>query len=74
VRLTPESPSAAAGIRAGDVIESLDGRSIEDASKLLQVLAKQRPGDKIKLGVDRDGESLEMEIMLSSRAALFEER
>ena len=74
VRLTPESPSAAAGIRAGDVIESLDGRSIEDASKLLQVLAKQRPGDKIKLGVDRDGESLEMEIVLSSRAALFEER
>ncbi len=72
--VVPESPSAAAGVRAGDVIKTLDGSPIEDASKLLQVLAKQRPGDKVKLGVDRDGESLGMEVVLSSRQALFEER
>lgn len=72
--VVPESPSAAAGVRAGDVIESLDGSAIPDGSKLLQVLAKRQPGDKVKLGIDRDGETLEMEVVLSSRQALFEER
>ncbi|MEI7929709.1 MAG: trypsin-like peptidase domain-containing protein, partial [Verrucomicrobiales bacterium] len=48
--VVPKSPSAAAGVRAGDVIESLDGSAIGDANKLLQVLAKKQPGEKVKLG------------------------
>ncbi len=72
--VVPESPSAAAGVRVGDVIESLDGSPVPDASKLLQVLAKRRPGDKVKLGLSREHKSLEVEVVLSSRQALFEER
>ena len=72
--VVPESPSAAAGVRVGDVIKALDGSPVPDASKLLQVLAKRRPGDKVKLGLSRERKSLEVEVVLSSRQALFEER
>ena len=72
--VAPKSPAAAAGVRAGDVIESLDGSAIGDANKLLQVLAKKQPGDKVKLGLLREGESLEVQVVLARRETLFEER
>jgi serine protease Do len=72
--VVPKSPSAAAGVRAGDVIESLDGSTIRDANKLLQVLAKKQPGDTVKLGILRDRKNLEIDVVLARREALFEER
>ena len=72
--VVPESPAAAAGVRPGDVIESLDGSSIGDANKLLQVLAKKQPGDTVKLGLLRDRKSLKVQVVLARREALFEER
>ena len=71
--VVPKSPSAAAGVRAGDVIQSIDGNAIRDANKLLQVLAKQQPGDKVKLGVLRDRKILEIDVVLARRETLFEE-
>jgi serine protease Do len=71
--VVPESPSAAAGVRVGDVIHALDGNDTPDAKKLLQVLAKKRPGDKVQLGLNRDGKELEIAVVLSSREALFAE-
>jgi serine protease Do len=71
--VVPRSPSAASGVRAGDIIQSLDGSTIRDANKLLQVLAKQQPGDKVKLGILRDRKTLEIDVILARREALFEE-
>ncbi len=68
------SPAAAAGVRAGDIIQSLDGSPVRDASKLLQVLAKRQPGDHVKLGILRDRRTLEVDVTLASRQTLFEER
>ena len=72
--VVPKSPSAAAGVRVGDVIQSLDGNVIRDANKLLQILAKRSPGDTVKLGLIRDRKSIELDVTLASRAELFEER
>ena len=72
--VVPRSPSAAAGVRAGDVIQSLDGSEVLDANKLLQVLAKRQPGDKVKLGFLRERASHEVEVVLARRETLFEER
>jgi len=58
----------------GDIIQSLDGSPISDASKLLQVLAKRQPGDHVKLGILRDRRLQEIDVTLASRQALFEER
>jgi serine protease Do len=71
--VVPRSPSAAAGVRVGDIIQSMDGSEIRDANKLLQLLAKREPGDKVKLGVLRDRETLDISVVLARRSTLFEE-
>ncbi len=52
-----EAGSAAdkAGIRAGDVIVSLDGVAIHKAHDLPIRVARHAPGDKVKVGIIRDG-------------------
>ena len=52
-----EAGSAAdkAGIRAGDVIVSIDGVAIRKAHDLPIKVANHRPGDKVKIGIIRDG-------------------
>jgi len=68
------SPAAAAGVRAGDVIRSLDGSAVSDGGELLQMLAKRQAGDRVKLGVARDKDSLEVMVTLKRRNELYEQR
>ena len=68
------SPAAAAGVRAGDVIRSLDGSAVSDGGELLQMLAKRQAGDRVKLGVARDKDSLEVLVTLKRRNELYEQR
>lgn len=68
------SPAAAAGVRVGDLIRSLDGSEVRDGAELLQILAKREAGDHVKLGVQRDREKLEMNVTLKRRNELFEVR
>lgn len=68
------SPAAAAGVRAGDVIRSLDDSAIGDGGELLQILAKRQAGDLVKLGVQRDRENLAMNVTLKRRNELYEAR
>jgi serine protease Do len=72
--VTPRSPAAAAGVRAGDVIQTLDGSPVRDYNKLQVMLVKRQPGDKVKLGILRDGKTLEVEVGLVRFGTLFEER
>jgi serine protease Do len=72
--VAPRSPSAAAGVRVGDIIQSLDGSPVRDGNKLLVMLAKRQPGDKVKLGILRDRKTLELEVGLVRLDSLFEER
>lgn len=51
----PGGPAAAAGMRAGDVILSLNGQPIAENIELITRLADLRPGEDISLGIHRDG-------------------
>ena len=72
--VVPGSPAAAAGVRTGDVIQSLDGNPVRDGGELLQLLAKRQAGERVKLGLLRDRKSLETNVVLKRRNELFEER
>ena len=72
--VAPRSPSAAAGVRAGDVIQTFDGSPVRDGNKLLVMLAKRQPGDKVMLGILRDRKTLEVEVGLVRLETLFQER
>ncbi len=49
------SPAASAGIKTGDVIQTLDGRPIADANVLRNVVAASRPGTDVTIGLWREG-------------------
>ena len=72
--VVPGSPAAAAGVRSGDVVRSIDDSGIVNGAELLQVLAKRQAGEQVKLGVVRDRKTLEMKVTLKRRNELFEER
>ncbi len=61
------SPAAQAGLRARDVITQVDGQKITDESTLGRVLSTHKPGDRVALGVQRGGQSLQVEVTLAER-------
>ncbi len=65
--VTPGGPASDAGLKAGDVIVSVDGKNLRDAEKssgatLIAHLRTVEPGDKVKVDYLRDGKSHSAEI------------
>ncbi len=60
----PGSPAAKAGIKAGDVIVSVDGTSIKDSRNLAQMIGAMRPGSSVGLDLIRDGSQQAMTVTL----------
>ncbi|HVP27725.1 MAG TPA: M28 family peptidase [Myxococcota bacterium] len=63
----PGSPAAAAGLEAGDVIVSFDGTSVGNLGELAALLYASEPGQRVRLGVLRDGRPLALEAVLGER-------
>ncbi len=62
VQLLDGSPAAAAGVRAGDVILSLDGRPIAGVGDLQRVLVGDLVDRPVQLTIERDGSVAEIDI------------
>ena len=60
----PNSGSAKAGIKSGDVIISLNGKPLNSFAELRSRIATTEPGTKVKLGLLRDGKGQEVEVTL----------
>ena len=54
-RLHANSPASRAGIRRGDLVASLDGRTIKDAGQLFEMLEGMTPGQMRVFELYRDG-------------------
>ena len=57
----------AAGVKAGDIILTIDGRPMKAPNELQAYIASKHPGDKVKLVLWRDEKKLEKEITLKPR-------
>ena len=56
------TPAEAAGLRAGDLVVAVDGRSVRDSAAALgDVYLERRPGDAVALGVLRAGQGAPVE-------------
>ncbi|MCU6170304.1 serine endoprotease DegQ [Enterobacter bugandensis] len=60
----PNSGSAKAGIKSGDVIVSLNDKPLSSFAELRSRIATTEPGAKVNLGLIRDGKPLNVEVTL----------
>ena len=65
-----DSAAEAAGLRPGDVIVSVDGRSVAGSADLRSQIGLKRLGREIEIGVIRDGQTLTLKATLRKGAQL----
>jgi putative serine protease PepD len=64
--ITPGGPAEAAGLKAGDVILSVDGRSVADSTELIVAIRSHAPGETVTLGVKDGTGSRDVKLTLGS--------
>lgn len=65
----PGGPADEAGIEEGDVITKVDNEDIDERTSLASVLSQHQPGDKVRVTVNRDGETKVIEVTLGTMPA-----
>jgi len=63
------SPAAKAGLKVGDLITSINGHEVSDASQLQVMVGQTHPGTTIKLAVNREGKDMEVPVTLEKMGA-----
>ncbi len=61
------SAAAQAGLQPGDVILKIGDQEVDENHPYLNILMRYRPGDKVKLLVNRSGQDLALEATLGDR-------
>jgi serine protease Do len=64
VSVEENTPGQRAGLRAGDVVLTLDGQPIRNGNDLTIGLARRKPGDRVTLGIWRDKRRQEISVTL----------
>jgi len=63
-KVAPESPSQNAGLVPGDVIEKVDGKQVETAKEVQELVKAHKPGEKLSMLIARDGTAQPMSITI----------
>jgi len=69
-RVMPDSPASEAGLRVGDMIESVNKRSLDGVNALpefQQMIRQLQPGKKADFGILRGGDLIEVAVVLGRR-------
>ncbi|HEX5137759.1 MAG TPA: trypsin-like peptidase domain-containing protein [Planctomycetota bacterium] len=67
LEVEPKGPAASAGVQDGDVLRSLDGRSLSQIEDLRTALDEARAGDTLVAEVARQGERLSVRIHVGAK-------
>jgi serine protease Do len=70
-QVQPGGPADKAGMKPGDIITTIDGRSIKDGDDLVNDIASRRPGSSVRLGFLRDGKPADATVTVGDRDKVF---
>src|SRR3954452_1202400 len=60
-------PGASAGLRTGDVVTAIEGKSADSSDALVAAVDSHKPGDQITLTVKRGGDTSQIKVKLGTR-------
>jgi 2-alkenal reductase len=60
----PDGPADESGLRRGDILVSMDDQEFDPEHPYINQLIKRQPGDRVVLGVVRNGDQFEVEVTL----------
>jgi S1-C subfamily serine protease len=66
IRVVPNSPAAAAGIRAGDVIQAINNQPVNTTEQVQQLVEKGSVGSQLQIQVQRNGRSAQVAVRLAN--------
>jgi serine protease Do len=69
--VTPHGPADQAGLKAGDIITTVDGKPIKDGDALVTDIAARKPGSAVHLGYVRAGQTAAATLTIADRAKLY---
>ena len=69
-QVEPDSAALKAGIQSGDVIRTVDGKTIPTVRDLTRTIAAAQPGSTVKIGLWRDGKDMTIEAKLGDSSPI----
>lgn len=72
-KILKDGPSERAGVKEGDIIQSIDNNNIENVKELLNLVGKSDVGRSLKLIIVRDKKQLVLDIVVGERPQNTEE-
>jgi serine protease Do len=69
--VVPKGPADQAGMKAGDIITTVDGKPIKDGDALVTDIAARKPGSTVHLGYVRGSETMNANLTIADRAKLY---
>jgi serine protease Do len=67
--VAPKTPSEKAGMKTGDVITAVNGKTISDARELRLMIGSMAPGSKAQIQVNREGQTTMFDVQLAEMPA-----
>ena len=65
--VTPDSAAERGGLQRGDVITELAGEQVTSSEDVARIVRSRRPGDRVDVVVERDGDPLTLQVTLDTR-------
>lgn len=69
--VSPGGPAAEAGVKAGDVIVAIEAKPVTTGRELVKAMEAVEPGEKVELGLRRDGKAVKLAVEARSLDRVF---
>jgi len=66
IRVVPDSPAARAGLRAGDVIQTINNQPVTTTEQVQQIVESSSVGSQLQVQVQRNGQTAQVAVRLAS--------